>query len=540
MPGQLPPTRSAPLSSIFEADNELHADPTGTISTLHALGVDTVRVFIPWGSLGATFGSIAPAPTSPTKPAGFDGADPAAYPAANWRVYDAAIAAAHNLGMRVDLTLGPPPPLWARGPGDPGHPDHPQWRPNIPEFAKWVHAVAIRYGGHFRDPATGTVLPKVDMWAIWNEPNFGPMISPQVSGQGVDSSPAIYRAMVDAAWRELHATGHARDTILIGELAPYGHALGAGPGLFGYMVPAALRARPVLRRWTAPPTERRGRGAAGLRGPGIRSGPSGPVRRERAFGAPLRPGSTNGVGPRPARLRQPPRAAPRRGDPRRDLQGVRPDRRQLPLYSTEFGVHTNPPEKVFGTLSPPAAAIYLNQAEYLTWRDPRLRSYDQYLLHDGPTGIFATGLENFSGTPKPGYAAYLIPLFLPVRHLSAGKPLEVWGGVRPARYASRGKQHVALQFRRPGADAFRTVRTIPLSGRSIYFDLLQRFPGPGAVRTVWHAPDGRIMVSRAVTHPPLTEVPSQPDAHRPPPQLHRASRVPITCPLSSVSSPASR
>ena len=42
---------------------------------------------------------------------------------------------------------------------------------------------------------------------------------------------------------------------------------------------------------------------------------------------------------------------------------------------------------IWAAVSPALAASYLNWAEYLTWRDPRIRSYDQYLLIDPPRGM---------------------------------------------------------------------------------------------------------------------------------------------------------
>ena len=51
----------------------------------------------------------------------------------------------------------------------------------------------------------------------------------------------------------------------------------------------------------------------------------------------------------------------------------------------------------------------LNPAEYLTWIDPRLRSYDQYLWADAPGGAFATGLVTSAGVPKPGFYAFRMP-----------------------------------------------------------------------------------------------------------------------------------
>ncbi len=53
-------------------------------------------------------------------------------------------------------------------------------------------------------------------------------------------------------------------------------------------------------------------------------------------------------------------------------------------------------------------------------------------------GGFTSGLLFANGKPKPGYAAYRLPLFLPVTSARRGRSLEVWGCVRPARYAILG------------------------------------------------------------------------------------------------------
>ncbi len=493
--GRLPPARTTPLRSVFEADVPLHEDPAGTLDALRSLGADTVRVFMPWGALGA-LGSVAPDSGSPRPPPGFDGANPAAYPPSGWAIYDTIIRDARARGMEVDLTLGPPPPLWARGPGDPGHPIHTQWRPNLVQFGRWVRAVATRYSGQFRGPG-GELLPRVDIWAIWNEPNFGPMIAPQTDRSGIDVSPVVYRGMVDAAWGALQATGHGSDTVLIGELAPYGEALGRGPGAFGYMVPLRFlrtlycvgpRLRPLTGMTAAAVDCPTGGHPNAFRSahPGL-------------FGAGALSLHPYAQGPPAVSTPGEPDYANLPGLPHVEatidaIFRVYGSDRRIPLWNTEFGIHTNPPETVYAA-SPAQAAVYLNQAEYLSWRDPRVRSFDQYLLADGPTGVFATGLEFFGGRPKPGFAAYRMPLYLPIERRAGSTPLEVWGAVRPARYAS-GVQQVAIQFRPSGGKAFRSVRIVSLTMGSVYFDVLQRFDRAGSVRTAWRAPDGRMLYSR--------------------------------------------
>jgi hypothetical protein len=178
---------------------------------------------------------------------------------------------------------------------------------------------------------------------------------------------------------------------------------------------------------------------------------------------------------------------------------------QLPVYSTEFGYETNPPETVFGTISPQLAAGYLNWSEYLSWRDPRLRSYDQYLLVDPPHGNFATGLEFASGQHKATYAAYRLPIFMPVTTHAASGALEVWGDVRPARYPAVSGQsppQVRIEFRRNGQAGFVTVERVPLTDRAGYFDVHHAFGGAGVVRLAWTYPHGETIYSRTI---PITQ-----------------------------------
>ena len=77
------------------------------------------------------------------------------------------------------------------------------------------------------------------------------------------------------------------------------------------------------------------------------------------------------------------------------LNRVYGSRTKFPIWSTEYGYWTRPPDKA-ATISPDTAATYMNEAEYLSWRQSRIHSYAQYLLVDPPEGNFASGLE-FAG-----------------------------------------------------------------------------------------------------------------------------------------------
>ncbi len=150
--------------------------------------------------------------------------------------------------------------------------------------------------------------------------------------------------------------------------------------------------------------------------------------------------------------------------------------------------------------TPRSRRLYTNWSEYISWRDPRIASFDQYLLTDPPGGTFATGLEFANGTPKATYYAFRMPIFLP--RTTGSQPLEVWGCVRPAHYArlSSGLDQTAqIQFQSAGARSFRTLKNVPITDAYGYFDTDVSFPGSGTVRIAWTYPHGQTIFSRTVT-----------------------------------------
>jgi hypothetical protein len=177
--------------------------------------------------------------------------------------------------------------------------------------------------------------------------------------------------------------------------------------------------------------------------------------------------------------------------------------RRYPIYNTEFGYITSPPKRrtrkdPYPWVRQSIAPYYLNWAEYLSWKNGRLVSFDQYLLTDpvrprlsNSFGGFASGLLNWNGKPKPGYAAWRLPLYLPVTAAGRGRALEVWGCVRPAAYArldTGQPQATEIQFQPHSRGPFRTLRTIAVTSPGGYFDVRLRFPGSGTVRLAWSYP----------------------------------------------------
>jgi hypothetical protein len=490
------------LESIFEAEPQLHAQPAATLDLLRRLGVGTVRVYMSWAA-------VAPDPTSSKRPASFRGSTPAAYPTASWAPYDAIIHEAVARGIGVLLDPGAPAPRWATGKGAPRGGVFGAWKPSATQYGRFVHAVATRYSGHYTPPGASSPLPRVSFWSIWNEPNLGIELAPEaIDNSTVATSPLMYRGLADAAWNALHRTGHGGDRILIGELAPYGQTFGKNvPGNFGYMVPLRFVRGLYCVDSTLHPLQgsaARARGCPSSGAGSKRFASDHPVLFQ-ASGYAVHPYPGTGsvapnvvLGPEFANLA----ALPKLEQLLDSVTSTYGSSKRFSLYSTEYGYFTNPPSPSGAPLK--VAAAYLNWAEYISWRSPRIRSWDQYLLADpttgGPSG-FVTGLEFANGAHKPSYAAYRMPIYLPVTRARGGHRLEVWGCVRPAHYVrldTGGRQRVRIELQQHAGGPFATVKTLTLTDPDGYFDTTVTFPSSGSVRTAWSYPHGPTVYSRTV------------------------------------------
>jgi hypothetical protein len=404
--------------------------------------------------------------------------------------------------------------MWATGSGEPARGLPGVWKPSPAAFGQFFHALAVRYSGSYTPPGESAPLPRVSVWSIWNEPNYGVNLAPQaIDDSTVEVAPALYRGLLDAAWNELVQTGHGGDTILFGELAPRGITTGDNPGNFSGMVPLRfLRAlycvdsslrqlRGVAATERGCPPDAAGSAAFASAHPAL----------FKADGFAIHPYPQVDAAPSAPDPAFEPDFADLPSLPRLQatldrLQEAYGSTTRFPLYSTEFGYITNPPVTNLGEVDPRTAAGYLNWAEYISWLDPRVRSWDQYLLTDPPSAsgsAFASGLEFADRTAKPYvFDAYRMPIFLPVTTAARGSSLEVWGCVRPAPYAridSGGAAQVADIQLAGAAGTFHTIRHVTLSDQYRYFDVSVAFPSSGQVRIAWSDPHGATVYSRAVS-----------------------------------------
>ncbi len=514
---------STTQESVVEDDVSLHANTNQTLAALVALGATRVKVAVDWNS-------IAPDPYSFHEPKAFNASSPAAYPAANWAYYDDIVAQAKTDGLKVGLMLTGPGPLWATGPGMPNTSNCPcgQWKPSDSAFEAFVRAIGERYDGSYKPKGASAPLPRVSWWSIWNEPNYGPDLAPQaIDDDTIEVGAVEYRGLLDAAWTGLAASGHkpATDTILIGETAPRGldHPIGNFSGTKPLRFLRVLYCvGPSLQPLSGSAASERGcpTTAAGSRAfraqnPALfqASGYADhPYEQGTPPDLPTYACNVTKFCSNPVTLQSDPDYADFPEIPRLEhtldtMNAVYGSHTRFPIWSTEYGWWSNPPNTSLGSLPQQTVAYYMNWAEYLSYTQPRIASYDQYQLKDSRSGDFASGLELYSGKHTAMYSAFELPLYMPTTLALKPSSLIVWGDVRPAPYALSAGQYSLLgpfeqaqiQFQAGSRGSFKTVQTVTITNSRGYFKVRQAFTRSGSVRLAWTPAGARTPVySRTV------------------------------------------
>jgi hypothetical protein len=171
-------------------------------------------------------------------------------------------------------------------------------------------------------------------------------------------------------------------------------------------------------------------------------------------------------------------------------------RRGLPLWYTEFGYQTNPPDPTPRGVGLDQHAAWLVHAERITWADGRVAALTQFLLRDDdpweqfPEGdarrwrTYQSGIEFSDGRPKPAYDAYRLPFTGPTQ-AAGGQPMRMWGMVRPGDAG----QQVRLQFAPEGSPNFADVGDpFTVSDPRGYFEVDVTPTGSGTYRFTWAPP----------------------------------------------------
>ncbi len=455
-----PAATFAPVASPavgMEDENVIFSPQAAQVAAQwRAFGVDYVRIQAYWNA-------ISPAPRSTRMPTGFVPSDPNS-PGYNWAPLDAAIAAVHDNGMRVMLTINQSGPRWA---STQPSVSTPSWKPSPTRFAQFASAVARRYG------------TRVDRYLVGSEPNQRAFLAPQYVCVGrtcTPSAPQQYRNLLNAAYPAIKRAD-SRAQILIGELAP----IGSPPSRTGGVYPMLfIRELACVTSSYRPLRAARCRGFRAVRGDGFGYHPY--VNSKTAPTVPQKNPQLAKIGDLPRLLG----VLDRLTRARRMYSNTG----RFNLYLTEFGYLTNPPNRRYG-VSLGLQARYLAQSAYIVWKlRSRVKLITQYEWNDDRT--FPTGLRFITGRPKPSYFQFPNPFWVDTsRGLSRAL---FWGQVRPD-----AQRRVTFQVRPRGASTFRPAGSATTDSGG-YFARTMRALGGAAYRYQYVTAAGTI-TSQTFTTP---------------------------------------
>ena len=285
-------------------------------------------------------------------------------PSYDWARYDRAVLAADQNGIKVLFSIISTP-AWANG-------DRP---PNVaPESGSdlrdFTTAAATRYGGSFRR-SDGTLLPAVRHWLAWNEPNNPVFLSPQYIGNTIVSGLA-YARICNAVVQGVRASTFIGQLVACGGTAPRGNN---NPST----------ARPSVSPLAFLNAMKR----AGARG--FDAYAHHPYYRDHADTPLSRPLA---------------RTAITLGNIDVLLGRVTKLYGSLPLWITEYGFQTNPPDDVFG-VTYAKQATYIRQAYEFARSNSRIDIFIWFLLSDETElSGWQSGLVTATGEQKPSWRVF--------------------------------------------------------------------------------------------------------------------------------------
>ena len=468
------------------------------LTQMKSLGVDTVRVTVLWETvaenarfLKADIAKLRGEKYTRAREAArrqnrrFKPANPSTYPIRNWDRYDNLVRAATERGIRVYFNVTGPGPKWAHAKKPKGSTASQRtFKPKAREFKLFVTAVGKRFAGTYRDEnGSRSTLPRVSMWSLWNEPNQGGWLSPQWEN-GRAASPAIFRKLYQQGYAGLVSTGHRADNdiILLGETAPLGSDAKTGK--------SPMRPKQFIRELFS------GNVGNGLPATGFAHHP---------YTKNIAP---NVRDPHPDSLTM---ANISELGTLLDEMSARTGGKVaagLPLFMTEYGFETNPPDP-FSGVSAALQAKYNTLGEYLAYLNPRIASQAQFLLVDVPPVkgkpktsksywfTYQSGLYYQRGQPKEAAYSYAFPFVAtatPTDPVTGQPNAHLWGQLR---FQATGVADSALIQWKPydgSADWVTVGDPVPADPIRGYFEADRTAPValPGFWRAIWLDANGAV------------------------------------------------
>jgi Glycosyl hydrolase catalytic core len=348
--------RPQPLRLGITDTAAAYYDDRSLFPLLGELNARVLRVHLQWG------GKRGVARRRPV-----DATDPDD-PAYDWRIYDRVVLEAAAAGVDVMFTVFGTP-AWANGGAAPTRAPR-----NAVALKEFTYAAAWRYSGE-HERRDGTILPPVRLWTAWNEPNLKIGLVPQwkrVGKRWVPQSAVDYARICNAVVDGIRATGIDHQRVACGVTAARGNnnPRGRKPSVSPLAFLRAMK-------------------KAGARGFDA-------YAHHPYYGTPSETPSTR---PRGA-------TAVTMGN----LDALERELTRLygpkPIWITEYGYQTNPPDRTFG-VSWPQQASYVRQAVAVARKHPRVELLLWFLLKDEEDVTrWQSGFIAADGTRKPAFDAF--------------------------------------------------------------------------------------------------------------------------------------
>ena len=343
------------LVGMLDETHTLYGNPDQTFPILGQLHLQILRINLYWGG---KFGVAKRRPTDATDPSD---------PAYNWAVYDRTVNYAAQYKIKLLLSIYGTP-RWENGQATPNHAPK-----NFADLQKFAYAAATRYAGDY--PADdGRPLPAVRYWTAWNEPNQPFQLSPQykkVRGKYIVQSAISYAKICNAIYSGIHSTLLSSEKVACGVTAPGGNN-------------APRSARPTI----SPVAFLQAAKKAGMK--------KFDAYAHHAY--PRKPTETPTTKPAKNAV-----TLANISDLTREVRRLYGPK---PMWTTEYGYQTNPPDHDFG-VSWAKQASYLKQAYAIGRKNPYIQMMIWFLLKDEPLlGGWQSGLMTASGKKKPSFAAF--------------------------------------------------------------------------------------------------------------------------------------
>jgi hypothetical protein len=341
-------TSAAPRMLLgFHDDPTFRWNPRATVAldAVAAARASVIRTTVDWRA-------VAPRrPRNPSNP--FDAA---------YRLTDLDDLArnAQKRGILLMITIWGTP-KWANGGRGPTVPPR-----NLADLRDFARAIADRYSGRHAG------YPYVGRYSIWNEPNLEIFLSPQFDKTGKIVSPRTYAGLYKAGYNGIKAA-NSKALIAIGETSNQGRDRPARNGVSDSVAPAtfarllaqhkglrfdAYATHPYPTYPNLPPTQK-------VRWPNVTLSQLSRFEKsiDRWFG-----------------------------------------RADVPIWITEYGYQTKPPDPIGVTAAQQAA--YLTRVIKQLRANPRVHLFIWFVFRDSKHGLWQSGLFDERGRMRPSYKTF--------------------------------------------------------------------------------------------------------------------------------------